>query len=315
LELKEDSIEKRENSEMVGAEKGKLFPTDIGRVVNDFLVEQFKDIVDYSFTANIEKELDQVADGTTVWDQMIAQFYKGFHHSVEQADLIDRSKVNSSRDLGLHPESGQRVSVRLGRFGPMVQIGETDTEEKPQFASLRKDQSLATITLEEALELFKLPRTVGEVEGEPIVAASGRFGPYLKFMGKFISLPAGESPFDVTLDRAQEIIEAKLLADANRLIKTFHENKECQVLNGRWGPYVALGKRNLKIPKGEDPTTLTYERVLQLAEEQKDKPVKGKTGAKAGPKAASAATPKPASVAKPKAKAKAKKAAPKKAKK
>jgi len=325
LELAGQDIVVRQNSEIVGAEKGKLFPTDVGRVVTDFLVEQFKDIVDFSFTANIEKELDQVADGKTEWDQMIARFYKGFHQSVEEADALDRSKINISRDIGTHPVTGLRVSVRLGKFGPMVQIGETEGDEKPTFASLRKDQSLNTITLEDALELFKLPRTVGEVDGEAIVAAAGRFGPYLRFMGKFYSLPVSENPLEVTLPRAKEIIEAKLLADANRVIKTFSEDAECQVLNGRWGPYVALGKQNLKIPKGEDAAELTYARVLLLADEQKDKPVRGgkakppaktakaaATTTKKKPAAKSAAKPAARPVAKSAAKPAAKKTAPKK---
>jgi DNA topoisomerase-1 len=271
--------------------------------VNDFLVDQFKDIVDFGFTANIEKELDEIAEGRTVWGTMIADFYKDFHQSVEHADTIERSKINSSKDLGVHPQNGQRVSVRLGRFGPMVQIGETEGEEKPQFASLRKDQSIDTINLEEALELFKLPRTVGEVDGEAIVAAAGRFGPYLKFMGKFFSLPAGVNPLEIELQQAQEIIEAKLLADANKLIKTFEENKEAQILNGRWGPYIAFGDRNLKIPKGEDPASITYERVLTLAEEQKDKPAgRGRVKAKTATPKKAAATPKAKAPSKAKAK-------------
>lgn len=303
LELNASGIDRRQGTEMVGAEKGKLFPTDVGRVVNDFLVDQFSDIVDYSFTANIEKELDEIAEGKTQWSAMISAFYKEFHPHVEEADAMDRTQVNSSRELGTHPETGQRVSVRLGRFGPMVQLGDTEGETKPAFASLRKDQRLDSITLEEALDLFKLPRLVGEVEGEPIIAAAGRFGPYVKFQSKFYSLPAGENPLEITLERAQEIIEAKLLADANRLIKTFAENKDCQILNGRWGPYIAFGDRNLKIPKGEVPADISYERVLQLAEEQKDKPpgrgARGKTAAakKAAPKTTKAK-------AAPKAKAK-----------
>lgn len=312
LELAGQSIGRKEGVEMVGAEKNKLFPTDVGRVVNDFLVDQFKNIVDYSFTANIEKELDEIAEGHTEWGKMIAGFYQDFHPQVESADQVDRASVSSNRELGLHPETGLRVSVRLGRFGPMVQIGDTESEEKLQFASLRKDQRLDTITLEEALDLFKLPRTVGAVEGEPIVAAAGRFGPYLKFQGKFFSIPAGESPLEITLARAQEVIEAKLLADANKVIKTFTENAECQVLNGRWGPYVAMGGRNLKIPKGQDAAALTYADVLKLADEQKDKPAgRGRFAKKAAPE--NKATAKnTAKTAKPKA---AKKAPAKKPKK
>ena len=297
LELNNAGLDRRQGSELVGAEKGKLFPTDVGKVVNDFLVERFTDIVDYGFTANVEKELDDIAEGRTKWGAMIADFYKDFHPFVEQADLLDRAQVNNSRDLGVQAETGLRVSVRLGRFGPMVQLGDAEGEQKPAFASLRKDQRLDSITLEEALDLFKLPRLVGEVEGESIVAAAGRFGPYLKFMGKFFSLPAGENPLEVTMERSKEIIEAKLLADANRVIKTFDENKECQILNGRWGPYVGFGDRNLKIPKGEDPAALTYARVLELAEEQKDKPpgrgARGKAAAKkTAPKAKAKAAPK-----------------------
>ena len=312
LELTGQAIQRKDSVEMVGAEKNKLFPTDVGRVVNDFLVEQFKDIVDYSFTANIEKELDEIAEGHTEWGKMIAGFYQDFHPQVQSADQVDRASVSSNRELGQHPETGMRVSVRLGRCGPMVQIGDTDSEEKLQFASLRKDQRLDTITLEEALDLFKLPRTVGEVEGEPIVAAAGRFGPYLKFQGKFFSIPAGESPLEVSLARAQEIIETKLLADANKVIKTFDEDKECQVLNGRWGPYVSMGGRNLKIPKGQDAAALTYADVLKLAEEQKDKPTgRGRFAKKSAPETKTAAK-KPAKTTKPKA---AKKAPAKKPKK
>ncbi len=312
LELAGQAIGRKEGVEMVGAEKNKLFPTDVGRVVNDFLVDQFKDIVDYSFTANIEKELDEIAEGHTEWGKMIAGFYQDFHPQVESADQVDRASVSSNRELGLHPETGLRVSVRLGRFGPMVQIGDTESEEKLQFASLRKDQRLDTITLEEALDLFKLPRTVGAIEGEPIIAAAGRFGPYLKFQGKFFSIPAGESPLEVTLARAQEIIEAKLLADANKVIKTFTENAECQVLNGRWGPYVAMSGRNLKIPKGQDAAALTYADVLKLAEEQKDKPAGRGRFAKKAASETKATAKKPAKTAKPKTAKKAPSKKPKK---
>ena len=277
--------------ENTGAEKSKLFPTDIGTVVNDFLVQHFPNVVDYSFTANVEKEFDQIAKGNAAWPTMIGNFYKDFHTTVEETANIERASIKTGKDLGLHPETGQKVAVRLGKFGPVAQLGDSENGEKPAYASLLKDQRMETITLEEVLELFKLPRLVGEGPLGAISAALGRFGPYLKYNSKFYSLPKDADPISVDLIRSLEIIEAKDIAESNKLIKAFVENADSKVLNGRFGPYVVHDGRNLKIAKGTEPMELSYETVLQMAAEQ---PVK-KTGRGATkPAAKKAAEPKEA---------------------
>lgn len=272
--LKNNKVESKTGVENTGVEKNKLFPTNIAMVVNDFLVEHFTNVVDFSFTANVEKEFDEIAHGQKSWNSMIQQFYGGFHQKVETTEQIDRSQVGSSRELGVDPSSGKTVIARLGRFGAMVQIGETSEDEdaeKPKYASLRKGQFIESITLEDALELFKLPRQVGELEDKVMTAAIGRFGPYVRHDGKFVSIPKELDPLEITADQAIELIMAKRKADAERHIKSFDENPDVQILNGRWGPYIKFGKKNVKIPKDKDPISLTYQDCVEL---EKNAPAK-----------------------------------------
>ena len=278
-------IQETQKVELFGIEKNKLFPTNTARIVNDFLVEHFPNIFDYSFTANIEEEFDKIAQGNVVWTTMLDGFYTKFHPKIENANAIERSDINTSRELGVDPASGKTIIVRLGRFGPIAQIGEANEEtgEKPKFASLRKDQVIEHITLEEALELFKLPREVGVLEDEPIVAAIGRFGPYLKHQGKFISLPKDLDPHTVEEGDAVAVIFAKRKADAEKFIKSYEEDEDIQILNGRWGPYIKYQKKNVKIPKEvEDPSKLSYEEVVKIIKEapEKKKTTKSTKGAK-----------------------------------
>ncbi len=271
LTLKNDKIDQKELTEITGTEKNKLFPTNIAMVVNDFLVGNFPNVIDYSFTAKVEKEFDEIAQGKIEWDKMIDAFYGKFHSEVEESEQLDKSKVNASRILGVDPKSGKEVLARLGRFGPIVQIGNGEEEEKPRYASLRKGQFIENITLEDALELFKLPRKIGEFEEMEIEANVGRFGPYLRHNNKFYSIPKTDDPHDVTLERSIEIIEAKRLADSQKLIKTFDEDENVQVLNGRWGPYIKFGKKNVKIPKDKVPEDLTFEECKELADKTPEK--------------------------------------------
>jgi DNA topoisomerase I len=268
LTLKNGQISTLTKTEVTGAEKAKLFPTDLAMVVNDFLVSNFPNIIDYSFTANVEKEFDEIADGKMKWVRMLHEFYEGFHTQVEQTvERADRSA--GERKLGTDPASGQEIIARLGRYGPIVQIG-GEGEEKPRFASLRKGQFLETITLEEALELFKLPREVGQYEGKKIVANVGRFGPYLQHNSQFYSLPKDIEPDWVNEEQAIGVIEAKRKADAEKMIKMFPENPDVRILNGRWGPYLAVGKLNIKIPKDKDAASLTLAECLALADAAPD---------------------------------------------
>ncbi len=256
-----------ETSEITGAEKSKLFPTDLAMVVNDFLVQYFPTITDYSFTANVEKEFDEIAEGKQKWEKMLHEFYGSFHETVVSTTLIDRSTISSTKELGLHPVTGELVIARLGRYGPIVQVGEADEEtgKKPKFASLKKGQFIETVTLEDALELFKLPREAGEYEGKGMKIAIGRFGPYILHDAKFYTITKEDDPFTLSEQRAVEIIEAKRKAEAEKLIKMFPGNDEVKVLNGRWGPYIEAGNKNVKIPKGKDPLTLTLEECLEFA--------------------------------------------------
>ena len=235
-------------------------------IVNDFLVGQFPNIIDYSFTANIEKELDEIADGKMQWDQMINGFYTNFHPDVENTSNISKSDIGALRLLGQDPESGKNIYARLARFGPCVQMGELEDEEKPRFSSLRKDQLIETITLDDALELFKMPRPVGEYEGVLIEANIGRYGPYVRHGNKFYGLGEDDDPLTVTESRAIELIEAKRKEDASRIIKSFEENEDFQILKGKWGPYLKAGKKNVKLPKEKKPEELTYEECVELAE-------------------------------------------------
>jgi DNA topoisomerase-1 len=264
LTLKESKIVAEQRTEGTGAEKSKMFPTDIGMVVTDFLIMHFPDILDYQFTAKVEDEFDTVAEGKLSWQQMLKEFYKPFHKSVEKT-LETSERASGERLLGIDPASGKNLYVRIGRFGPLAQIGESDEEVK-KFASLRKGQLLESITLEQALELFKLPRVAGQFEEKDMIVAIGRFGPYIKFDGKFISLRKEDDPMTVTSERCAELIELKRVADIEKYIKSFPENPEVQVLKGRWGPYLAIGKNNFKIPKGVEPTSLTLADCLDIAE-------------------------------------------------
>ncbi|WP_347839449.1 type I DNA topoisomerase [uncultured Draconibacterium sp.] len=268
LTLKNGKIKEEEKTEITGAEKNKLFPTDIGIVVNDFLMENFDQIMDYNFTANVEKEFDDIADGKKVWNEMIDKFYQPFHGKVEDA-LENAERSKGERILGTDPKTGKQVSVKIGRFGPLAQLGEASQEEgaeKPQFSSLRSGQHIETISLDEALDLFKLPRELGEYEDKKVTVAIGRFGPYVRHDNKFVSLGKEDDPYSVKLDRAIELIEAKREKDRKAVVKLFEEDAELQVLNGRWGPYIKFKKKNYKIPKTVKAEELNYEDCMKLIE-------------------------------------------------
>ncbi len=276
LTLAKGELNKEVKTEITGAEKGKLFPTDIGAVVNDFLVQHFNGIVDFHFTASVEKQFDEIAHGLKEWTEMIKSFYNPFHQEVETT-IQTAEKARGERDLGVDPETGKRMSVRIGRFGPFVQIGENaenEGDEKPRYASLRTGQMIETITLEEALELFKLPKKVGVFEDKDMTVAIGRFGPYVRHASAFYSLPKGLDPHSVTEAEAIQIIEEKRKKDSEKLIKSFDENPDVKILNGRWGPYIEYGKLNVKIPKGKEAKDLTFEEVKALADAAEKEPKK-----------------------------------------
>lgn len=272
LTLKGDTISSQTLSEMAGSEKGKLIPTDVGMVVNDFLTANFPDILDYNFTARVEEKFDEIAEGKLGWKNEMSDFYSDFHPSIDRVNAMRTEHKVGERVLGTDPASGRPVSVKIGRFGPVVQIGEATDEEKPQFASLNAGQSIYDITLEEALKLFELPRVLGEIDGQQVKAAIGRFGPYVQIGKEYVSIPKDMAPQTITLEEAQALIAAKREADANRLIKTFDELPGVEILNGRFGPYIAYKKEgakkavNYKIPKGTDPASLTVEKVKELME-------------------------------------------------
>ncbi|GAB4039310.1 type I DNA topoisomerase [Spirosoma jeollabukense] len=359
--LQQNQVSETSGKETFGSEKAKLFPTNTGIVVNDFLVEYFPDIVDYKFTATVEKEFDEIADGRMNWQTMLGSFYGDFHKNIE--DIQGSSIVSfktGARDLGLDPRSGKKVSARLGKYGAYAQIGESTDDEKPQYANLRDGQLIETITLQDALDLFTLPREVGffedkpmtigigkfgpyvkhddkyvsltkeddpytidedraiqliqqkraesvsealgEFEGKLVSTGKGRFGPYVKFDDKYVSLPRNESLADLTLERAIELIQAKRVTEANKYIREFPENPAVKVVNGQYGPYLAVGKRNVKIPKDIDPATLTLEDCLKLAGDEPagKAPAKKAAAAKAPAKtkATTATAKKPAATAK-----------------
>jgi DNA topoisomerase-1 len=284
LKLKAGKITDKIKEENTGAEKSKLFPTDIGTVVNDFLTENFPTILNYNFTADVEKEFDSIAEGEIKWTTSIDKFYKTFHPIVEDTMKNSERQVGE-RILGVDPASGRQLSVKLGKYGPVAQIGTAEEEEKPVFASLRKEQSIENISLEDALELFKLPRQIGEFEGKLMTVAIGRFGPYIRHDASFYSLPKEDDPMEVTAERAVEIIEEKRESEKNRLILSLGENNEIQVLNGRFGPYFTCDKVNYKIfPKGTDPATLTLERCRELMAAQPDAGSKKKPFGRKGKK-------------------------------
>ena len=311
LMLKKGAITVKELTEITGAEKSKLFPSDIGMLVTDFLVEYFKNILDYGFTAQVEEQFDKIAEGKLDWSKMLGKFYKPFHKAVETT-LEESRPTNANRVLGVDPKTGKQVSVRIGRFGPIAQLGEAEGEEKPQYASLQKGQLIETITLEDALQLFELPRTVGEYEGKVVVAAIGRFGPYVRHDSKFVSLKKGvDDPYTVTIDRAIELIEEKRKKDREKVIKVF-EKEGIEVLNGRFGPYIAFEGNNYKIPKDVDPAKLTLKDSQKLiADQPKAKKATAKTKAIAT-KSTKAAAAKTKAAAKKTTKTTAKKATAKK---
>ncbi len=273
LTLDGGKISRRVRTETVGSEKGKLVPTDVGEVVNEFLTEYFPDILDYNFTAQVEEKFDRIAEGKLPWHNEIQSFYTGFHPAVDSAMNMRLEHKVGERMLGVDPKTGKPVSVKIGRYGPMIQLGDGDGEEKPQFASLLKGQSVSTITLEEALKLFEFPRHIGEYEGADLTVAIGRYGPYVKFDGKFISIPKEYSPAHLTLDEAVALIEEKRREEANRIVKTFPEDESVQILNGRYGIYIACGKNNYKIPKTvADPAALSLEECREIIADQDSKP-------------------------------------------
>lgn len=281
--FKNNKITSTVNKETYGTEKNKLFPTNMGIIVNDFLVDHFDDIIDYSFTANVEKEFDEISNGKKQWNKMIKDFYGDFHSKVEKTTNIDRAEIQTAREIGIDPTTGKKVFARMGKFGALAQIGETSETEKPQYASLKKGQFIESITLEDALELFKLPREVGNFEDLPMIVALGRFGPYIRHNSKFYSLGKEDDPMSVSQERSIEIIQAKRKSDAEKLIKNFTENESVQVLNGRYGPYIKFEDKNVKIPKGKDPKELTYQECFELAEKTESKPSKKKVVAKKSP--------------------------------
>lgn len=274
LTLQSDTISETTQIENVGSNRGKLVPTDIGLVVNDFLMEYFPEIMDYNFTANVEKQFDEVAEGKENWTEMISNFYQDFEPQVERTLNEKTEHRVGERELGVDPKSGKPVSVKIGRFGPVVQMGTPSDDEKPQFANLTKGQSIETITLEEALELFKLPRTLGELEGLVVKANVGRFGPYVQLGKLFVSIPKGEDPMDITLERAAELIQEKRLKEEQSHLKQFDEDPDLEVRAGRWGPYIAYKGKNYKLPKSdaERATELTYDECKKIIEAEAKKP-------------------------------------------
>jgi len=273
IKMVNDQIKEKVESENTGQEKAKLFPTDIGILVNKFLVQHFENIIDYNFTANVEKEFDEIAEGRTVWNQMIKEFYRPFHQQI--TDTTDNAgKFSGEKKLGVDPASGKNVFVKVGRFGPMVQIGDTESEDKPRFAGLRKDQSMEGITLEEALKLFDFPRSIGTFESKEVTVAVGRFGPYVKHNNAFYSLQKTDDPVTVGIERAIELIEAKRDKAAQSVIREFENEPELKVLNGRYGPYISFKKNNFKIPKETDAATLTFEDCKKIIDNPDNTPKK-----------------------------------------
>ncbi len=266
ITLKEGEITRREATETTDSDKGKLIPTPVGLVVTDFLKQEFPDIMDYNFTADIEKQFDEVAEGKKEWTGLMKDFYKNFEPEVERSKNDNGGKKVGERELGTDPKTGRKVFVKIGRYGPMVQIGTAEEEEKPIFATIRKNQDYETLTLADALELFKLPRTLGEFEGKDVVIGVGRFGPYVRHNGKFASLPKGVDPLKVTLEEAQQIILDKRETDEKRHLKKFDEDAELEVMNGPYGPYISYKKKNYRLTKEqkENAAALTYEECMNI---------------------------------------------------
>lgn len=276
LTLKNQEIKSELKTEITGAEKNKLFPTDIGTVVNDFLMTNFAQIMDFHFTAKVEKEFDEIAEGMQEWTKMIDGFYNPFHIEVERT-LLESDRATGSRLLGIDPKTNKNVYVRIGRYGALAQIGENDDEEK-KFSNLKSGQRLESITFEEALDLFKLPRNLGDFEGKDVTIGTGRFGPYVRHNSSFYSMPKTDDPLSVDAERAIEIILTKRKADSEKVISRFPDTEpEIQVLNGRFGPYISQGKENFKIPKDREPKSLTLNDCMAIIADEANKPKKNKT--------------------------------------
>jgi len=272
--LKGNNIKASKKTEMIGSEKGKLLPTDIGIVVNDFLMEYFPGIMDYNFTANVEEKFDDIAEGKENWTTMLKDFYKKFAPEVEKTINSRSEHKAGERVLGEDPKSHKPVSVKIGRFGPVVQIGSAEDKDKPRFAQLPKDKSLETITLEEALELFRLPRTLDDFEGEPIIIGAGRFGPYVQHNRKYVSIPKDIDPLNITREEAIDLIEKSRDQEKQRHVKSFEEDAELEVMNGRYGPYICYKGKNYRMPKAmhERAAELSYEECMEIV----NTPVKAK---------------------------------------
>jgi len=273
LSLNGNDLVEETKTEITGKVKNRLFPTDIGSIVNNFLTTYFADILDYNFTANVEKQFDEIAEGNEIWKNMIDAFYWPFHEKVEDTTK-NAKKFSGQKQLGVDPKTGKNVFVKVGRYGPIAQLGDSDTEEKPQFASLHEGQSIEDLTLEEALELFKFPKVIGTFEDEEMAVAIGRFGPYVKHKGAFFSIGKDNDPADMTPEIAIELIEAKRKKDLENTIKLFEDKDDTKILNGRFGPYITRKKKNYKIPKGTEPASLTLEQCNELIAEAKSKPKK-----------------------------------------
>ena len=285
LTLKDGAVKRAVKSEVYGADKGKLLPTDVGIVVNDFLVDQFPNIVDYNFTARVEEEFDTIAEGKTAWSGAIGDFYQRFHPEVERATHERPAQRVGQRILGVQPSTGLQVSVSIGRYGPMAQLGTAEDAEKPRFASLQKGQSLETITLEEALALFDLPKNIGEYEGEAMTVAVGRFGPYVRHAGKFYSLPKDTDPLSCTAEQAIEIIREKRESEEKSLLKSFTEDADLSIRTGRFGPYLKYKTDNYKLPKDVDPTSMSYDDCMKLIAETPAKTARKGAARKSSPRA------------------------------
>jgi len=282
LSLINDKIQEIQKTENFGFEKAKLFPTDVGTLVNNFLIQNFENILDYNFTANVEKEFDEIAEGKKVWNEMIREFYFPFHNQISETEKTSK-KVSGVRLLGVHPETGKNIYAKLGKFGGMLQLGENTDEDKPRFVGLLKGQSIETITLQEALSLLNFPKLIGTYKGAEIVAGLGSFGPYIRHESKFYSLKKTDNPLTLTLNRAIEIINEKITKIENSTIKEFSENPEIRILKGRFGPYISMDKTNYKIPKEYTPADLTIEDCLRIAEEASGKEGFKKRPAKKSP--------------------------------
>jgi DNA topoisomerase-1 len=263
LLLKDGKIQEKTEKESYGYEKAKLSPTDTGVVVNKFLIENFPEIVDYNFTASVEKQFDAIAEGKIEWVKMIADFYGKFHEKINFTDK-NAKKESGERVLGKDPKTGKPISAKIGKYGPYIQLGEATDEEKPKFVPLPKEFSVSTVTLQDVLKLFDLPRKVGQFEDKEITAAIGRFGPYLKHNNKFYSIPKTESVYSVDESKAIEIIESKREADSKKIVKEFPNDKDLQVLNGRWGVYIKYKKKNFKIPKKYKDKDLSYDDCMEI---------------------------------------------------